>query len=126
MIIASYNKTVDAIFKGLSGVYNAEIVNKGKGVKNINISMKPDLKEISFNNNGTMKNIVLEKVSDNNFIIHVFDYYNQKSLLRYVVSDADTLKQWNELYNKFEQLIASNKEIQKVAEVEDVVFKFFV
>lgn len=123
MLEISYKNVIESIFDKLNGLYKKEV--NGAGSENIKISLT-DKNEIVFNNSNTMKQIKLESASRHVFIIHVYDYYNQKSLIRHVISDDTKIKSWIRLFNDYENLIRSNKEIQKIKEVEKVVSNFFI
>lgn len=121
MVKVTYSSVIDKLYKKLSKLYVKEV--QWEGSEHIEISSNCSC-DIVFNNTETMKQIMIE-CKGNKIEIFITDYYNQKLLLKYQVTEAIKIKEWTNLFNGYRQLLEDNKELKKVDEVEKVIAKFF-
>lgn len=121
MVKVTYSDVIDKLYRNLSKLYVKEV--QWEGSDHIEISSNCSC-DIVFTNTETMKQIMIE-CKGNKIEIFITDYYNQKLLLKYQVTEAIKIKEWTNLFNGYRQLLEDNKELKKVDEVEKVITKFF-
>lgn len=119
MIRTCCNRVIDEIFSKLTSLYEKE--SKGKSSHTILI-MTTKRNEITFANVDVKSRIVIEKISDITYIIHI--YNKQNSIIDCYVPE-DRVEKWDMLYKKFKDLIESDSSMEVIKEVEYITTKFF-